>query len=391
MNNRNKLLTTSILTKKHHQIMDKTEESFLNFDDGISSRYTRRAYHRAINRFMELHGMGSFDIVTKLPQEEISSLVKQFIRHLKEQDLATNTVKLNLVGVLLFFDMNDILLNKKKLYKMVKPNDEESQKRKSVLAGKKPYTDDDIRKLLGATKKLRTKAIIHFFTSTGARPAVIWDPILRMKHLFKMPQGCKALNLYSESDEEYWSFLTPEAAKALQDYHDLRKDSGEIFDDETPVFAIRKGKPMSEYSVRAVIKDTIKQAGIAKTKINNKTDKASFYGFRKRFNTILKSNNNVNSNIAEKLMAHKNGLDGVYLQPTKEECFAEFVKSAPQLMIDQTEIQQHKIQELEKQNDHEISKLRNEIQILKEIIEEQEIPKEEWEEIKKNSPKLSLK
>jgi len=391
MNYPNNLPSTNNLFKKPHQNMNKNEESFLNFDDGISSRYTRMAYHRAVDRFMKLHNLESYDKVANLPIAEISSLVKQFIRNLKEQDFATNTVKLNLVGILLFFDMNDILLNKKKLYKMVTPNDEEEKKRKSVLAGKKPYTDDDIRKLLGATKKLRTKAMIHFFTSTGARPAVLWDPVLRMKYVFEMPQGCKALKLYSESDEEYWAFLTPEAAKALQDYHLLRKDSGEVFNDETPVFAIRTGKHMGEYFVRALIKDTIKQAGIKKTKINNKTDKAAFYGFRKRFNTILKTNNNVNSNIAEKMMAHRNGLDGVYLQPTRDECFIEFVKAAPKLMVDQTEIQQHRIQELEKENDFEILKLRSEIEILKEIVEEQKIPKEEWEEIKENLPKLTLR
>ncbi len=49
-------------------------------------------------------------------------------------------------------------------------------------------------------------------------------------------------------------------------------------------------------------------------------------GFRKRFNTISKMNNSVNYNIAEKLMGHKNGLDGVYLTPTINELFAEFKK-----------------------------------------------------------------
>jgi len=53
-------------------------------------------------------------------------------------------------------------------------------------------------------------------------------------------------------------------------------------------------------------------------------DKSLAHGFRKRFNTILKLNNEVNSNIAEKLMAHKRGLDGHYFVPTIEECFEEF-------------------------------------------------------------------
>ena len=51
------------------------------------------------------------------------------------------------------------------------------------------------------------------------------------------------------------------------------------------------------------------------------------HGFRKRFNTILKLDNSVNHNVAEKLMGHKNGLDGVYLTPTVNELFAEFRKA----------------------------------------------------------------
>jgi integrase/recombinase XerD len=65
----------------------------------------------------------------------------------------------------------------------------------------------------------------------------------------------------------------------------------------------------------------------------------------------LKLNNDVNSNIAEKLMAHKRGLDGTYLQPTREQCFAEFVKAIPDLTIDQTERQKAIIKIKNKQID----------------------------------------
>ena len=50
------------------------------------------------------------------------------------------------------------------------------------------------------------------------------------------------------------------------------------------------------------------------------------HGFRKRFNTILKLDNTINYNIAEKLMGYKNGLDGVYFTPTLGELLAEFRK-----------------------------------------------------------------
>jgi len=77
----------------------------------------------------------------------------------------------------------------------------------------------------------------------------------------------------------------------------------------------------------------------------------------KRFNTTLKLINEVNSNIAEKLMAHKNGLDGRYLTPTREQCFKEFKKAIIDLTINpakrqevELESQQKEITELQEKN-----------------------------------------
>ena len=189
-----------------------------------------------------------------------------------------------------------------------------------------------------------------------------------------MPNGCKAIHLYSDSNEKYYSFLTPEASDALELYHMERKSNGEEFNEETPLFSVKSGNPMDESYVRGAIKPTIILAGIEKHKINNKTDKPIFYGFRKRFNTILKRNNKVNSNIAEKLIGHKNGLDKVYLQPTKEESFEEFYKAVPELMIDQYQIQSLKIEELRTKNEtlteknQRINDLESSVEKLKDTI-----------------------
>ena len=60
-------------------------------------------------------------------------------------------------------------------------------------------------------------------------------------------------------------------------------------------------------------------------------------------NTILKLESRINSNIAEKILGHKNGLDGVYLTPTRQECFKEFVKGINQLTISDTNRKQIEI------------------------------------------------
>jgi len=83
--------------------------------------------------------------------------------------------------------------------------------------------------------------------------------------------------------------------------------------------------------------NVLKKSGVKRTKINcKKFDKSLIYGFRKRLNTTLKIDNDVNSNIAEKLMGHKNGLDGIYLTPSTDQCFAEFRKAINEITIDES-------------------------------------------------------
>jgi len=91
--------------------------------------------------------------------------------------------------------------------------------------------------------------------------------------------------------------------------------------------------------------------------------------FRKRFDTILKSNPNVNINLAEKLMGHSTTipLDNVYFKPTIEQLFDEYQKVISELMI---EDKFRLLKQIEKK-DVKINKLNqkdNEIDMLKHTI-----------------------
>jgi hypothetical protein len=72
------------------------------------------------------------------------------------------------------------------------------------------------------------------------------------------------------------------------------------------------------------------------------------HGFRKRFNTILKLNNDVNDNAIEKMMGHSNGLDSTYLQIADEKLFHEFWKGVDDLTVSGEYRDKLKIRELEK-------------------------------------------
>ena len=85
------------------------------------------------------------------------------------------------------------------------------------------------------------------------------------------------------------------------------------------------------------------------------------HGFRKRFNTVMKLNSNVNDNAIEKMLGHKNGLDGTYLQITDEVLLEHFMKG----IIDLTVSDDHRLrlEKIELEHDKEAMEDRYEIRL----------------------------
>ena len=307
----------------------------------MKTQSTRSTYAYNMKRFMdflverkEIENNEEYKAVAGFDGEKITDMLQAFVMDLNEKIKASG-ISTMLASPELFFDMNRGIWHRKLVRKSIKKDEQEA-------GGKMPATDDEVKRIVNATKHTRDTAIIHFLASTGARPAGVSDPILRMKHLEKMPHGCTAIRIYDESKEGYWAFLTPEATRALNNYFSWRQTMRhEEFNTETPIFAnFYKNKTndhMDEMGIRKIVEKAIRNSGIARVKKGATYDKATMRMFRKRFNGKLKMNNEVNSNIAEKLMAHRRGLDGAYLQPTLEECFAEFSKAILDLTIDDTE------------------------------------------------------
>lgn len=310
------------------------ENCYENFLAAIKTEATKINYTRALEKFREFSGVKEFSEFKKMSYEEVKDLLAKYVQSINH--LTYPSCNSYLSAIELFLDMNEILYPKKIIRRMLPANDKKA-------GGNKPYTTQEIQKMLKSTTNLKTKFLIHLFVSTGGRPNALHDPILTLGDVEDMPNGCKAVLVYEGSKEEYWTFWTPECVEAFNDYISARKRNGEYLTNDSPLF-ISKGRPIPYRAVRKLMETVVENSGIVRTKVGHRYDKALFYGFRKRFNTILKIDNDVNSNIAEKLMAHKRGLDGVYLQPTREECFEEFKKAILELAIDPTERQRIELQ-----------------------------------------------
>jgi len=362
--------------------MDKDCKSFTLFLEGINRKTTQRPYSYSLDEFMKFAKLDDYDILASKDKDTLQDLLETWVISLKKRNLRVSGIRTKLSAVELFLDMNKRDWYRKIIRKLVGRDDE-------IPGGKIPFTTDEVFAMVKKAIKPRDIFTIHYLASTGTRPKSIEDPILRLKHVVDMSHDCKAIKIYEDSKEGYWAFLTPEASRAYNDYLKWRKINGEVITEESPLFATypnehqTKKTNLSADCLRQSLEKIMKSARTERVKTGNRYDKAIVYAFRKRFNGILKMNNSVNSNIAEKLMAHKRGLDGTYLQPTRKECFAEFVKAIPQLTIDPTE---RKNLELE-QKDKKITELKakeNQIDLLKQRLDEIDRRHQESYESKKD-------
>jgi hypothetical protein len=75
---------------------------------------------------------------------------------------------------------------------------------------------------------IRSKAAILLLTSTGMRIGALSE--LKIRHLKKMPEpysNIYRITIYENTNEEYYTFCTPECTKTIDVYFAYRKKSGE--------------------------------------------------------------------------------------------------------------------------------------------------------------------
>jgi len=332
----------------------RTQRAYRLFLNAMNSPRTISKYDKDLLNFMNYSGYSDYDSILLDDSEVIQNHLEDYVMTIKKITNKRATVKSKLASIELFLEVNKKMFYRKALH-LLYPKDT-TKKGNDV-----PYSNEDILKFINVTKSKKTIALIHFFASTGARPSTIEDPILKFKHIMPMQMSCKSVLLYSGSNEEYWAFLTPEASRALDDYVDERLFRGERISQESPVFIATRGKhlaynpefivPLNHITLNTCFVKMLKRARIENYKIGNRFEKGLFLGFRKRFNTILKIDSEINSNVAEKLMAHKRGLDGVYFKPTREDCFREFRKAIPQLTINESERLKIEVNDLQEDKD----------------------------------------
>ena len=338
------------------------QRSLKIFEHSIRSDQTRTTYKYMLEKFRKWSIVNGYDELLQADQKSIQTLIEDYVMYLKGK-ISPNSFTAQLAPVILFFQVNDINLNLIKIKKLY-PN---TVKR----SGYGSYSRQDIQSMLDNTNKKRTKAIIHLLASTGCRAGALCE--LKMKDVVDY-ENCKCILFYADAKEEYYGFLTPEACKALDDYLGQRMQDNERFTPETPVFresyrlASLPARHLSLQMLTEIIEATLKDIKRVRAP-NGRYTIQLVHGFRKYFNLVLKTRDNSNLSLCEKLMGHSVTipLDNHYAPFSKENLFEEFRKAIPSLVISDVErkqalieSQKGKISKLEK-NQKRIEQLENAI------------------------------
>ncbi|EGG42101.1 integrase family protein [Candidatus Nitrosarchaeum limnium SFB1] len=382
------------MSTKQRQIITISESNLANA--------TKREYEYRLKQFFKDSSIKSYEELIKVPSNELENILvdysKFLLQKISEGKLSPNTMPkmFKPIKYVLGINYRENDVKWRPIESLFPPEERRS--------GYKAWSTEQVQEMIDKCTTTRNKALIHFMASVGGRIG-IHDHQLLMKHLIPMSSDdtihmdCYAVLLYAESDESadekdyrdsskdvvsgdsYWAFLTPEATKWLKRYHGERQRCGEILDGDAPIFrnefsVLHPNANLQQLSKQAVFNifhRALNHTSINRTLKGRRYDTQLMHGFRKRFNTIMKLENSVNANIAEKIMGHKNGLDGVYFMPTRQQCFKEFIKGIAQLTIDVKERQKIQISD-QSQRINELEKAREITHNLK--LENQEKAKQ---------------
>lgn len=328
------------------------------FEATIKSKATLRTYQIHLRRLLEYSKIKDYDSLITLKPKEIQILLEDYLLFLRKK-LSGNSIPSIFSCYQSFFSYHVDGVNFKRIKRMFPA--------KEIQSGREAYSTEQVSSLIDNTISLKIKAIIHFMASSGVRVGSLHE--LRLKHIEDMPNECKSVLVYADTISEYTTFITSECYQAIEDYLTYRKRKGELITKDSFVFVKPNGQQHDDKDL------SISLCRLSTRKLDRKKSGvrytvSSSHGLRKRFNTILKMNKEINISIAEKLLGHSSSvqLDNVYFTPSKEQLFNEYQKAISDLILDEKYKLKIKIEELESDKDNRILQLENKLETLNEFV-----------------------
>jgi integrase len=238
------------------------------------------------------------------------------------------------------------------------------------------YTHEEIQKLLDISDE-RMRAVILLLVSSGCRVGSICT--LHVRDLEKVGDSYK-VTIHENQEEEYFTFITPEASRAIESYLEMRQRYGEPIGPDSILireqfdirdqFSIASPKAINTLTLTGKLAQLAERAGIReKTPLKVGEKGGSLrkavplaHGFRKSFTTFA-LNSKMDIIKRRMLEGHNIGIDEHYAKPSETDLLEEYQKAIDLLTIDQSQRLQRKVETLELEK-NQFEQLRAKIESL---------------------------
>src|ERR1041385_6116468 len=104
----------------------KSEDYYRNFKESIKSKYTFDTYNSRLKVFMRFIGLNTTDfssLIEGKDTREIEISIQRFIVSLKERNYSLASQKSYLDALIHFYDINDVMIRRKKIAKFLSNDD----------------------------------------------------------------------------------------------------------------------------------------------------------------------------------------------------------------------------------------------------------------------------
>jgi integrase len=361
-------------------------EPLTEFFDAIKSPLTKDRYEKRIDlffRYLKIEGSDvkararSFARKAKTDNDWATQAINDYMRTQKaraeKKEISESTVPNYYKPIKLFCEMNDITLNWKKIAKRIPRGQRYGKDRAPTV--------DEVKAILEYPDR-RIRPVVLTSISCGLRNGA-WD-YLQWKHITPIDRQGRLLAakivIYAGTNEEYTSFISPEAYNSLLEYMNYRTSSGERVTGESAVmrdlFVPDRGgrgephlpKRLKSSGVKRMMEDALKGTGQWKP-LQNGQKRHEFqanHGFRKFFKSVCEKH--MKTLHVEMLMGHDVGLAENYYRPSQQELISEYLKAVPDLTITESAKRKSELERKVVVSDKKVGELERENQGLKDRL-----------------------
>jgi integrase len=343
---------------EEEQLRQENVDPYTLFVYGIRSPYTKESYFRRLRGFFDAINLAkgtafeercnTFAYKGRGNSNWAFNNIIRFLyyqkKRVEKKDITAGTLHNYIKTLKMFCEVTDIVIPWKKITRGLPKG--------RMYADDRAPTLEEIHKIIEYPDR-RMKSIIYTMASSGIRVGA-WD-YFKWAHVSPIIRDGKLvaakINVYADEEDEYITFITPEAYLSLESWMKYRSACGEHVGKDSWVMRDlwnatklpkkeEKGKidepiKLQSIGVKRLVERALWAQGV-RTALERRKKRHEFqtdHGFRKWYKTQCEMAGMKSINI-EKLMGHSLGMStNSYYRATSDEILKDYLKAVPFLTI----------------------------------------------------------